>query len=108
MSILPTGRSVISIVMWYSAALRQRGHFRAGDVDIGTRWKPALSPGETGLRHAADAETGDPEQTAGEMVKALVALKSGVETSEALRKDLLVQARALLGPAVMAKDMTVR
>ena len=48
------------------------------------------------MEHAAVAEAGVigiPEPTAGEMVKAFVALKNGVEPSEALRKELLGHAR---------------
>jgi acetyl-CoA synthetase len=63
------------------------------------------------MEHAAVAEAGVigvPEPTAGEMVKAFVALKDGVEPSEALRKELLGHARARLGPAVAPKDIAFR
>ena len=63
------------------------------------------------MEHAAVAEAGVigiPEPTAGEMVKAFVALKNGVEPSEALRKELLGHARARLGPAVAPKDIAFR
>jgi acetyl-CoA synthetase len=63
------------------------------------------------MEHAAVAEAGVigiPEPTAGEMVKAYVALKSGFEPSEALRKELLGHARQRLGPAVAPKDIAFR
>jgi acetyl-CoA synthetase len=41
-------------------------------------------------------------------VKAFVALKDGVEQSEALRKELLGHARKRLGPAVAPKDIAFR
>jgi acetyl-CoA synthetase len=63
------------------------------------------------MEHPAVAEAGVigvPEPTAGEMVKAYVALKSGFEPSEALRKELLGHARQRLGPAVAPKDIAFR
>jgi acetyl-CoA synthetase len=63
------------------------------------------------MEHPAVAEAGVigiPEPTAGEMVKAFVALKNGVEASEALRKELLGHARIRLGPAVAPKDIAFR
>jgi acetyl-CoA synthetase len=42
------------------------------------------------------------------MVKAFVALKNGIEPSEALRKELLGHARKRLGPAVAPKDIAFR
>jgi acetyl-CoA synthetase len=63
------------------------------------------------MEHPAVAEVGVigiPEPTAGEMVKAFVALKDGVAPSEALRKELLGHARARLGPAVAPKDIAFR
>jgi acetyl-CoA synthetase len=63
------------------------------------------------MEHPAVAEAGVigvPEPTAGEMVKAYVALKGGFEPSEALRKELLGHARACLGPAVAPKDIAFR
>jgi acetyl-CoA synthetase len=51
---------------------------------------------------------GIPEPTAGEMVKAFVALKNGVEPSEALRKELLGHARKRLGPAIAPKEIAFR
>jgi len=63
------------------------------------------------MEHPGVAEAGVigiPEPTVGEMVKAFVALKSGFEPSEALRKELLGHARARLGPAVAPKDIAFR
>jgi acetyl-CoA synthetase len=63
------------------------------------------------MEHPAVAEAGVigiPDPTAGEMVKAFVALKNGVEPSEALRKELLGHARQRLGPAVAPKDIAFR
>src|SRR3974390_2243379 len=63
------------------------------------------------MEHRAVAEAGVigiPEPTAGEMVKAYVALKSGFDPSEALRKELLGHARSRLGPAVAPKDIAFR
>ena len=51
---------------------------------------------------------GKPDPTAGEMVKAFVALKPGYEASEALRRDLLGHARKHLGPAVAPKEIDFR
>jgi acetyl-CoA synthetase len=63
------------------------------------------------MEHAAVAEAGVigiPEPTAGEIVKAFIALKNGIEPSEALRKELLGHARQRLGPAVAPKDIAFR
>jgi acetyl-CoA synthetase len=63
------------------------------------------------MEHPAVAEAGVigiPEPTAGEVVKAFVALKNGVEPTEALRKELLGHARQRLGPAVAPKDIAFR
>jgi acetyl-CoA synthetase len=63
------------------------------------------------MEHSAVAEVGVigiPDPTAGEMVKAYVALKNGIEPSEALRKELLGHARARLGPAIAPKDIVFR
>jgi acetyl-CoA synthetase len=63
------------------------------------------------MEHGAVAEAaviGIPDPTAGEMVKAYVALKYGVDPSEAMRKELLGHARARLGPAVAPKDIAFR
>jgi acetyl-CoA synthetase len=63
------------------------------------------------MEHPAVAEVaviGIPEPTAGEVVKAYVALKNGFEPGEALRKELLGHARQRLGPAVAPKDIAFR
>jgi acetyl-CoA synthetase len=63
------------------------------------------------MEHSAVTEAaviGIPDPTAGEMVKAYVALKNGIEPSEALRKELLGHARSRLGPAVAPKDIAFR
>jgi acetyl-CoA synthetase len=63
------------------------------------------------MEHPAVAEAGVigvPEPTAGEVVKAFVALKDGFEPSETLRKELLGHARKRLGPAVAPKDIAFR
>ncbi len=63
------------------------------------------------MEHPAVAEAGVigiSEPTAGEIVKAFVALKNGIEPTEALRKELLGHARQRLGPAVAPKDIAFR
>ena len=63
------------------------------------------------MEHPAVAEAGVigiPDPTAGEMVKAYVALKNGFAPSEALRKELLGHGRQRLGPAVAPKDIAFR
>ena len=63
------------------------------------------------MEHEAVAEVGVigiPDPTAGEAVKAYVALKNGFEPGEALRKELLGHARQRLGPAVAPKDIAFR
>jgi acetyl-CoA synthetase len=63
------------------------------------------------LEHEAVAEAaaiGIPEPTAGEIVKALVALKPGVGADEDLRRALLAHARKRLGPAVAPRQIDFR
>ncbi|HET7492874.1 MAG TPA: acetate--CoA ligase [Bradyrhizobium sp.] len=63
------------------------------------------------MEHKAVAEAGVigiPDPTAGEVVKAYVALKDGFAPGEALRKELLGHARQRLGPAVAPKDIAFR
>jgi acetyl-CoA synthetase len=63
------------------------------------------------MEHPAVAEAGvigKPDPVAGESVKAFVALKTGYEASEALRKELLGHARKRLGPAVAPKEIDFR
>jgi acetyl-CoA synthetase len=60
------------------------------------------------LEHRAVAEAGvigKPDPVAGEVVKAFVALKSGHQAGEALRRELLGFARARLGAAVAPKEI---
>ncbi|HTO62947.1 MAG TPA: acetate--CoA ligase [Bradyrhizobium sp.] len=63
------------------------------------------------MEHKAVAEAGVigiPEPTAGEVVKAYVALNPGFAPSDGLRKELLGHARQRLGPAVAPKDIAFR
>lgn len=48
---------------------------------------------------------GKPDPVLGEMVKAFVSLRPGVQESEALRRELLAHARKRLGPAVAPKEI---
>jgi acetyl-CoA synthetase len=63
------------------------------------------------MEHEAVAEAaviGLPDETAGQIVKAYVALKPGREQTEALRLDILGHARKRLGPAVAPKEIAFR
>jgi acetyl-CoA synthetase len=63
------------------------------------------------LEHAAVAEAaaiGIPEETAGEVVKAYVALKPGFEPSEELEREIRGLARKKLGPAVAPREVVFR
>ena len=63
------------------------------------------------MEHPAVAEVaviGLPDDTAGQIVKAYVALKPGFEPSDDLRLDLMGHARKRLGPAVAPKDIAFR
>ena len=63
------------------------------------------------IEHPAVAEAGVigiPDPTAGEIVKAFVALKPGFEGNEALRRELLGHARKRLGAAVAPKLIDFR
>ncbi len=63
------------------------------------------------IEHPAVAEAavvGMPDETAGEVVKAFVALKPGFEPSEALERELRGHARKRLGPAVAPREIAFR
>jgi acetyl-CoA synthetase len=63
------------------------------------------------IEHEAVAEAaviGLPDETAGEMVKAYVALNPGFEPSEALERDIRGHARKRLGPAVAPREIAFR
>nr|WP_294863323.1 acetate--CoA ligase [uncultured Pseudogulbenkiania sp.] len=60
------------------------------------------------MEHPAVAEAaviGKPDEMVGEVVKAFVSLKRGVEASESLRAELLGHARKRLGAAVAPKEI---
>jgi len=60
------------------------------------------------MEHPAVAEAGvigKPDALAGEVVKAFVAVKTGVEPSEALKRSVLAHARTRLGAAVSPKEI---
>jgi acetyl-CoA synthetase len=63
------------------------------------------------MEHPAVAEAGVigiPDETAGEVVKAFVALHAGFAPSEALERELRGHARARLGPAVAPREIAFR
>ncbi|MEO1292229.1 MAG: acetate--CoA ligase, partial [Pseudomonadota bacterium] len=63
------------------------------------------------LEHAAVAEAGVigiPDETAGEIVKAFVALHDGFEPTDDLERDLRGHARKRLGPAVAPREIAFR
>ena len=63
------------------------------------------------MEHDAVAEVaviGLPDETAGQIVKAYVALKPGHDPTEELRLDLMGHARKRLGPAVAPKEIAFR
>ncbi|MGD9295059.1 MAG: acetate--CoA ligase [Roseobacter sp.] len=63
------------------------------------------------IEHPAVAEAGVigvPDETAGESVKAYVALNAGYEPSEDLKLEVMGHARKRLGPAVAPKDIVFR
>jgi acetyl-CoA synthetase len=60
------------------------------------------------MEHPAVVEAGVigvPDETAGNVIKAFVTLRPGVEWSDELRRDLLGFARTRLGPAVAPRDI---
>jgi acetyl-CoA synthetase len=63
------------------------------------------------IEHEAVAEAaviGLPDETAGEVVKAYVALNPGFEPSDALERDIRGHARKRLGPAVAPREIAFR
>ncbi|MGP6088786.1 acetate--CoA ligase [Antarctobacter jejuensis] len=63
------------------------------------------------IEHDAVAEAGViglPDETAGEVVKAFVALNPGFEPSEELERDIRGHARKTLGPAVAPREIVFR
>jgi acetyl-CoA synthetase len=63
------------------------------------------------IEHPAVAEAGVigiPDETAGEVVKAYVALNRGFEASEALEREIRGHARKRLGPAVAPREIVFR
>lgn len=63
------------------------------------------------MEHPAVAEAaviGIPDELAGEVVKAFVALQPGYEQSEALLKSLMAHARTKLGASIAPREITVK
>ncbi len=63
------------------------------------------------IEHEAVAEAaviGVPDETAGELVKAFVTLKTGFEAGDALERELRGHARKKLGPAVAPREIVFR
>jgi len=63
------------------------------------------------LEHEAVAEVGVigvPDETAGEIVKAYVALNPGIERDDELRLSIIAHARRKLGPAVAPREVIFR
>ncbi len=63
------------------------------------------------MEHEAVAEVGVigiPDETAGQIVKAYVALKPGIDATDDLRLELIGHARKRLGPAVAPKEIVFR
>ncbi|MDX1269488.1 MAG: AMP-binding protein, partial [Oceanisphaera sp.] len=63
------------------------------------------------LEHPAVAEAGVigiPDEMAGEVVKAFVALKPGYEPGDELLKSLMAHARKTLGPAVAPREIVIK
>ncbi|MFO1160390.1 MAG: acetate--CoA ligase [Reyranellaceae bacterium] len=63
------------------------------------------------MEHPAVAEAaviGKPDEVAGNVIKAFVALKAGQEPSAELERDLMAHARRRLGPAVAPREIAFR